>query len=405
VATHQAHLAKGLASAGLGVSLLATNVRASCVDDPPASAPLPIYRMWAPLTPGDWVDPRYVRRVGLGRLLRYAAFTARQPRGQVSASRRVLLSELLWYAHYLEAVRPQVVHVQHPLERQLYVRLVERLEGWRPRVIVTLHSLFGEHEEAVIHGMMAPNLRTADALIAVSPHVAEQAIQLGADPRVVRVIPSGVDVEHFRPIERAQARAALGLAAEQVVVLFVGTLEPRKQVDRLLHALPIVRKSIPAATLVLVGTGQVAGSGDQTDLLHRIVRDNRLDGAVRFAGRVSAAELVQWYSAADVFALPSSSEGQGIAALEAMACQLPVVGSNVGGLQEMIDDGHTGLLVPPGDVPALAARLIELLRDGCLRAWMGAAARDMVSRRFSWARTVTQTLGVYEDVLVASRTP
>ena len=77
-----------------------------------------------------------------------------------------------------------------------------------------------------------------------------------------------------------------------------------------------------------------------------------LDGAVRFAGRVSAEELVQWYSAADIFALPSSSEGQGIAALEAMACQLPVVGSAVGGLLETIEDGRTGALVPPGDVGA-----------------------------------------------------
>jgi glycosyltransferase involved in cell wall biosynthesis len=310
-----------------------------------------------------------------------------------------MLSELLWYARYLKTVRPNIVHVQHPLERQTYVRLLQRLEGWRPRVVVTLHSLFGEHEEAVIHGLMAPNLRSADRLIAVSPHVAEQAIQLGADRSIVRVIPSGVDVQHFRPIERARSRAALGVPAEQAVVLFVGTLEPRKQVDRLLLALPLVRRSVPAATVVLIGTGQVAGAGDQTDLLRRIVRENGLDGAVRFAGRVSADELVHWYSAADIFALPSSSEGQGIAALEAMACQLPVVGSAVGGLLETIDDGRTGALVPPGDVGALAGRLVELLSDGCLRARMGTAAREMVSKRFSWERTVAETLSVYDDLL------
>jgi D-inositol-3-phosphate glycosyltransferase len=133
--------------------------------------------------------------------------------------------------------------------------------------------------------------------------------------------------------------------------------------------------------------------------LMRIVRDNQLEGAVQFVGRVSSEQLVQWYSAADAFALPSSSEGQGIAALEAMACQLPVVGSAVGGLLETIDDGRTGVLVPSGDVSGLARRLIELLSDAPLRARLGSAARDMVTRRFSWERTVTETIGVYEEVL------
>jgi glycosyltransferase involved in cell wall biosynthesis len=385
------------------VTLLATNVRAAAVDAPPFSAPLPIYPMWSPDSWRDWLDARYIGAVRPGRLLRYAAFTARQSRGSLTASRRVLLSELLWYAHYLDIVRPEIVHVQHPLERHRYVRLLQRLERgrwWpRPRVVVTVHSLSGEHDDVVIHALMAPNIRAADRLIAVSPHVAEEAIRLGADRSAVRVIPSGVDVDHFRPIERATARAALGLPAEEAIVLFVGTLEPRKQVDRLLLALPHVRKSVPSVSVVVIGTGQVAGTGDQTALLQRIVRENELNDAVRFVGRVSDAELVRWYSAADVFALPSSSEGQGIAALEAMACELPVVGSAVGGLLETIDDGRTGALVPPGDVAALADRLIALLRDACLRERLGSAAREMVATRFSWQRTVTDTMAVYEDVL------
>jgi D-inositol-3-phosphate glycosyltransferase len=246
---------------------------------------------------------------------------------------------------------------------------------------------------------MAPNIRAADRLIAVSPHVAEEAIRLGADRRVVRVIPSGVDVEHFRPIERATARAALGLPAEQAIVLFVGTLEPRKQIDRLLLTLPRVRQSVPSATVVVIGTGQVAGAGDQTRVLERIVREHGLEEAVRFVGRVTDADLVRWYSAADVFALPSSSEGQGIAALEAMACELPVVASAVGGLLETIDDGSTGVLVPAGDVEALADRLLALLGDTRLRLRLGAAAREKVATRFSWQRTVTDTIAVYEEVL------
>ena len=403
VATHQVHLAKGLAAAGADVSLLATNVRAPNVNGLLLGAAFRLYGMWAPPAWEDWLSPAYLRAVHPMRLARYLAFALRVPPGELTASRRVLLAELLWYAHYLDQVRPHIVHVQHPLERHRYVRLLQRLERSRQPVVVTVHSLSGEHEPAVIRDMMAPNIRSADGLIAVSSHVAEEAIALGADRRVVRVIPSGVDVERFRPIERGRARAALGLPAEQAIVLFVGTLEPRKQVDRLLLALPRVRERVPSATVVIIGTGQVAGSGDQASLLQRVVRENGLQDAVRFAGRVSDSELVQWYSAADVFALPSSSEGQGIAALEAMACALPVVASAVGGLLATIEDGLTGVLVPAGDVNALAERLIALLEDACLRTRLGNAAREMVARQFSWQRTVAETMDVYEEVLSACR--
>jgi glycosyltransferase involved in cell wall biosynthesis len=105
------------------------------------------------------------------------------------------------------------------------------------------------------------------------------------------------------------------------------------------------------------------------------------------------------YAAADVFALPSSSEAQGIVALEAMACGLTVVASAVGGLRGTIEDGRTGFLVPPGDVSALADRLSDALEDASRRAAVGAAARQAVENDFSWKHTVEQTLEVYREVL------
>jgi glycosyltransferase involved in cell wall biosynthesis len=398
VATHQAHLARGLAAAGVDASLLATNVAAAVLDEVPIAQPVPTYRMWVPRRWADWVDPRYARAVGPRRLVRYAAFAARQSPGALTASRRVLLGNLLWYARFIRAVRPDVVHVQHPLERQLYVRLFRQLEGSPLPVVVTLHSLFGEHSDAIIHGLMAPNLAFADCLIAVNTHIAQQAIQLGADPGRIRVIRSGVDVEHFRPIRRESARASLGLPADRPIVLFVGTLEPRKQVDRLLRALPAVRQVFPSVLCALIGTGELVGAEDQLPVLRRLVDELALGASVRFAGRVSEDELVRWYSAADIFALPSSAEGQGIAALEAMACGLPVVASAVGGLLTTIQEGVTGWLVASGDVPVLAERLIGVLGDPSLRARIGAAAREAARQHFSWGNTVAQTMQVYHDV-------
>jgi D-inositol-3-phosphate glycosyltransferase len=403
VATHQVHLAQGLAAAGLDVSLLTTGAPARAVDSPPALEPLPMYRMWSPRTQRDWVDPKYLRQVGPTRLIRYALFTALQPRGALAASRRVLLGDLLWYAQYIARVRPNLIHVQHPLERQLYVRLLARLERWHIPVIVTVHSLFGEHPDEVVYGVMGPNLVRADRVIAVSQHVADQAVQLGADARRLHVIPSGVDVERFRPRDRQRARRTLGLPADARIVVFVGTLEARKQVDRLLAAMPAVREAVPNARLVVIGTGDHAGSGDQMPLLEHMVGELGLSEAVHFAGRVPEEDLVDWYAAADVFALPSSSEGQGIAALEAMACGVPVVASAVGGLLTFVEEGRNGFLVPSRDVPALARRLIEVVTDPHLRDRMGANACQIAKQRFSWSQTVAETIDVYHELLAEPR--
>jgi type III pantothenate kinase len=120
---------------------------------------------------------------------------------------------------------------------------------------------------------------------------------------------------------------------------------------------------------------------------------------VHFVGRVEDQPLLDYYAAADVFALPSSSEAQGIVALEAMACGLPVIATAVGGLLETIDDGRTGHLVPSGDVAALAEGVLKLLENEPHRREIAAAARMAVERDFSWPKAVAATIEVYRDVL------
>jgi glycosyltransferase involved in cell wall biosynthesis len=394
VATHQVQLAAGLAAAGFDTPLLATN---TCVSPKawraaPGFAEFPIYRMARPRgAPWD-----YVVAVGAFRMAQYAAHLARsvQP-----GSRREVLLNTLWYRHFLAEVRPHVIHVQHPLERCSYVRQVQQLEGWRLPLVVTAHSLFGEHDAATIEHMMAPNLRAADRVIAVSGHIADQAAELGVDRSRIRVIRSGVDIDRFRPRDKATARHRLGIADSTRVVLFVGNLEPRKQVDVLIQGMVEVRRRLPTVELVIVGSGESAGVLDQTETLLRLTRNlDQLD-AVHFVGRVEDQRLLDYYAAADVFALPSSSEAQGIVALEAMACGLPVVATAVGGLLETIEDGRTGYLVPSGDVTALAEGVLKLLENEPRRQAIAGTARQAVEREFSWPRAVAATIEVYRDVL------
>jgi glycosyltransferase involved in cell wall biosynthesis len=398
VATHQLHLARGLAAAGVDAALLATNTRV-CAD---AFGPthedglLRVYRMIA--------APRLNRRTvsalgGYRRLFRYS-FDLTRTRNH--GSRREVLRNVLGYRRFLNEVRPDLIHVQHPLERCAYVRRVQRLEGWRIPVVVTAHSLFGEHEGATIYALMAPNLRVADRVIAVSQHIAEQSAKLGVDPARVRVIPSGVDTQRFRPATaqaKAAARGRLAIPTQAHLVLFVGNLEPRKQVDVLLRAIARVRLGLPEVELLVVGSGESAGTQDQTARLLRLTEELQLTRAVRFVGRLDDEQLLDAYAAADVFALPSSSEAQGIVALEAMACGLPVVASAVGGLPATIVDQESGFLVPYGDVDALAARVADLLGDAVRRGTIGEAARRTVEHRYTWSRAVAATCEVYREAI------
>jgi glycosyltransferase involved in cell wall biosynthesis len=394
VATHQAHLAAGLAASDICAPLLATNTRvpATAWLAPETDAPFPLYRMARP----RWTRYSYLARVGLDRVIRYARRLALD---RAEGSRREILANLLWYRRFLAEVQPDIVHVQHPLERCLYARMVLRLEQWRMPLVVTAHSLFGEHAPETIQTLMAPNLRAADRVIAVSPHIAEQAVGLGVEQGRVRTIRSGVDTGRYAPRDRRAARAALQLSDDARLVLFVGNLEPRKQVDVLLRALATVRERVAGAQLSVVGSGDNAGAQDQTAQLLRLTRELQLEDCVHYTGRVDDTRLLDYYAAADVFALSSSSEAQGIVALEAMACGLPVVASAVGGLLGTIEDGHTGFLVPSGEVAPLADRLVQLLNDPALRTSIGSAARKVVEREFSWQRTIEDTLAVYQEVV------
>jgi glycosyltransferase involved in cell wall biosynthesis len=397
VATHQLHLAQGLIAAGVDVGLLATNTTVCAGEWGPDARMLPLrmYRILASMR----FDPRTVATLGgypcVGRYTLAVANTRRY------GSRKDVLRNVLTYRRFLVEVRPDVIHVQHPLERCVYARTVQRVERRHLPLVVTAHSLFGEHEDATIWSLMAPNLRDADRVIAVNEHIADQAIALGVDARRVRVIRSGVDTERFRPAdedERTAARRRLNLSTLGPLVLFVGNLEPRKQVDVLLRAMARVRQDVPASQLLVVGTGDSAGAQDQTAGLLRLRHELGLGETAHFVGRLSEQDLRAAYAAADVFALPSSSEAQGIAALEAMACSLPVVASAVGGLVGTIDDELSGFLVPSGEVGPLATRLVELLSDQARRSALGAAARRAVELRFGWPRAVAATCQVYREV-------
>jgi glycosyltransferase involved in cell wall biosynthesis len=203
---------------------------------------------------------------------------------------------------------------------------------------------------------------------------------------------NGVDVKAFRSPGLAEQtrslRHQLGLA-DRPVVTVVGRLRWEKGQATLVQAMSEVAREVPDAVLL------VAGDGPDREVLGRQVAEAGLAGRTVWAGMRSAEQLPAFYGLSTVVAVPSVFEGFGLVAAEAMAAGTPVVASAVGGLREVVEDGVTGLLVPPGDAGALAAAVIRVLRDPALGEEMGQRGRDRVRALFSLERFEASTLAAY----------
>jgi len=224
------------------------------------------------------------------------------------------------------------------------------------------------------------NARAADRVIVTSRYSAGWAVSsYGLDARDVEVVPEGIALESW-PDPGRPPGGGVGL-----IILSVARQYRRKDTIALLRALPEVRRALPEARLRVVGGGPMLAS------LQREARRLGLGAAVEFAGDLhDRTTLRNQYLTADVFALPSLQEGFGIVFLEAMACRLPVVAARAGAAPEVVP-GSAGLLVPPSDSEALAAALVELLRDPERREHMGAVGRRHVEA-FDWPRVASRFL-------------
>lgn len=265
--------------------------------------------------------------------------------------------------------------------------------------VVTVHDLaferFPEHyppgRRRYLSMMTRLSVRNARRVIAVSEATRDDLIDIyGLISNRIRVVPNGVD-DRYKPAaaeDVANFREQHGLPEK--FLLFVGTLQPRKNLDGLIRAMGFLRQKLDWPLIVGGGEGWMYES------VKRVVSQQHVGGRVRFVGYLPAEDLPLWYSAASIVVVPSFYEGFGLPALEAMACGTPVVVSNASSLPEVV--GDAGVLVDPRRPQQIAAGILQLADNAARHEELAVRGRERAAR-FSWRRTAQETYAVYRTAL------
>lgn len=225
--------------------------------------------------------------------------------------------------------------------------------------------------------------RRADKLICISKEMVRCFLYAGASEDNIFVVHNPIDLSYFEPVMKKKINKTC---------LYVGALTPVKGVEYLIHAIPQVLKQLPDARFLLIG------DGSQRKLVEELILKYDVGKKVELLGYIPHNKLLPYYQQADLFVMPSLNEPQGIVALEAMACGLPVVASKVGGIPEMVQDGKNGILVPPAKPESLAEAIVNLFAHESLYQSYSKCALN-TAYKFSWEQNINKYTEVFMSIV------
>lgn len=276
----------------------------------------------------------------------------------------------------VKAEQIKTLHAHWILPQGLVAALYKRMFNPRMKIVCTAHgSDLLALRSPFLRWLKRLALREIDRLTVVSHALEDEVRQLAVDIPV-EVLPMGVDLAHFTPDHYSDAiKEKHGVQGE--LLLFVGRLSEEKGIEYLIKAMPQILVRLPAAKLLIVGSGPLENK------LRALVEKTGIAANVVFVGSVAHWSLAEYYATADVLIGPSLREGFGLVFVEAMACGCPVIASDLPGVADIIEDGKTGFCIRPRDSQAIAGKTIEVLQDRSLREQVKSQARADVAARFS----------------------
>lgn len=276
--------------------------------------------------------------------------------------------------------------------------LAALMAGWRmPRLPFVLTVQYGESEGYLQSGRLGfirrafrAMLMRADAVTAISTYLGDLARAHGFFG-LYTIIPNGVDFAHF------SAEGASGILPDKKVVITISRLVHKNGIDILIRAIAEVRKTIPDVVC------HIMGDGPEREKLEALARTLGVAGCVVFFGTVPHEDLVKHLRAAAVFVRPSRSEGMGNAFVEAAAVGVPIIGTRVGGIPDIIEDGRAGLFAVIDDPVDCAEKIVRILRDHSYGQMLAVGAKGKIAVRFGWDTIAEQYRGVFVQVLGAEK--
>jgi N-acetyl-alpha-D-glucosaminyl L-malate synthase BshA len=296
------------------------------------------------------------------------------------------------HAHRLDVIHAHYA-IPHAAAAYLARQILAGAGGPMPRTITTLHgtdvTILGA--DPSYRETVAFCIDQSDAVTAVSTSLRDDTRRQMPVRSDIVVIPNFLDCDFHRRAPDPALRARFGAPGDKLVI-HISNLRPVKQVDAVVRIFARIRERLPAR-LLIVGEGPELGRAEQ------LTNELGVAGQVELIGE--AQDVTGLLSVSDLFLLPSLQESFGLSALEAMACGVPVVASNAGGLPEVVIDEVTGFLHPPAEVGQMAESAIRILSDPALHARMAAEGVRLATERFSASRIVPQYEALYERTLAS----
>jgi glycosyltransferase involved in cell wall biosynthesis len=286
----------------------------------------------------------------------------------------------------VKKIRPKIVHAHFVSS----YGLVGACLGFHPFLIsVWGADIIDFPKRSWLHRCLVKyGLNKADVITATSQMLSKAVAGFVGKNNKTFVIPFGVDVDRFSP--RMES-----IHKEVITIGTVKTLSHKYGIEYLIRAFAVVEKKYENVKLEIVGDGPLRGD------LQNLTTELNCSQKVNFVGKVPNEKVPEYINSMDIFVVPSvlESESFGVAAVEASACGLPVIASDIGGLSEVIRDKKTGLVVPPADPDSIAEAIISLIKNPDYRGELGEEGRRFVSNHYNWIENAAQMEKLYEEVL------
>ncbi|MFW0780212.1 N-acetyl-alpha-D-glucosaminyl L-malate synthase BshA [Rossellomorea marisflavi] len=295
-------------------------------------------------------------------------------------------------AEVVEREELDILHVHYAIPHAVCAILGKQMSGRDVKIVTTLHgtdiTVLGY--DASLTGAIRFGIEKSDVVTAVSTALVKQTDDLIRPDKDIRTVYNFIDERVYRKTDSAHLRTEYGIEPHEKVLIHVSNFRGVKRVKDVVGAFAKIREAVPSKLLLI-------GDGPEMGTISSLVKELGIEEYVLFLGKQN--NLEELYSISDLKLLLSEKESFGLVALEAMACGVPAIGTDIGGIPEVIEDGVNGFICPLGDLEAVASKAVKALKDGALYEELSRNALETVRTKFHRNRVVDQYESIYKELI------